>query len=96
MADGYALATSALHSVPLCAICLLTIASSIIITMVHNLKRLFFGHKYFPERMLMLECSLSFHVVAFENLGGSSVQSFSRGVLNTTQMLPVLLIQLFI
>ena len=94
MADGYALATSALHSVPLCAICLLTIASSIIITMVYNLKRLFFGHKYFPERMSMLECSLSFHVVAFENLGGSSIQSFSQGVLNT-QMLPVLLIQLF-
>ena len=71
-------------------------SSSIIITMVHNLERLLFGHEYFSERMSMLECSLSFHVVAFENLGGSSVQSFSRGVLNTTQMLLVLLIQLFI
>ena len=96
MADGYALGTSALLAIFCASLCLLTMASSLIITMVHNLERLFFSHEYFSEQMSMLERSLSFHVVAFENLGGSIIQSFSRGVLNTTQMLPVLLIQLFI
>ena len=96
MADGYALGTSALLAIFCASLCLLTMASSLIITMVHNLERLFFSHEYFSEQMSMLECSLSFHVVAFEKLGGSIVQSFSRGILNTTQLLPVLLIQLFI
>ena len=98
MANGYALATSALLAIFCASLCNLPPHNGFLDHYYHGAQsgEIVFRPPVFSEQMSMLEYLLSFHVVVFENLGGSSVQSFSRGVLNTAQKLPVLLIQLFI
>ena len=93
MADGYALATSALHSVPLCN---LPPHNSFLDHYYHGAQseEIVFQPQVFSRTNVDVGVLVVVPRGGFQNLGGSSVQSFSRGVLNT-QMLPVLLIQLF-